>query len=122
MNTNLVRPVGSVSQDNLIAKLSPPAETFGIMIPAGAGELARGTVLAWDGSAYSVLGSADGDATANCILADPVDASGSSDVAAVAYRSGNFNKAALIVAADYTISAEDADKLRQYSIILTEVM
>jgi hypothetical protein len=122
MNSNLVRVIGTTTQDNLIAKLSPPAETFGIQIPAGAGSLARGTVLQWNGTAYSVLGTDVEKATANCILADPVDASGASAVTAVAYRSGNFNKAALIVADGYTITAADVDQLRQYDIILTETM
>ncbi len=120
MNKNLVRPVGSTRQDNLIAKLEPPAATMGVVIPAGTGLLARGTVLAWDGSTFSVLG--DGSGTANCVLADPVDASGENDAAGVAYFCGNFNKDALIVSEGYTITPEDTDKLRTYNIILTEVM
>ena len=50
MNTNLLRKVGQVGVDNLIAKLSPAAETFGIKIKALAASSApvtikRGTVL-----------------------------------------------------------------------------
>lgn len=188
MNSNLVRTVGSVSQDNLIAKLHPAAETIGIKVRAGAGKLDRGTVLARSsrdnklvplgttaaaateatdavytkttdvaitaGKTYYTRSGSEGsyvytpvaspvvgdignyyelttpeqpaqDAetlTPDCILADPVDASGASDVTAVAYRCGNFNSAALIVATSYTISSADVDKLRQYDIILTEVM
>lgn len=188
MNSNLVRTVGSVGQDNLIAKLHPAAETIGIRVRARAGKLARGSVLAKSSrdNKLVLLGTAAADAvdaaaavygktadeaivsgktyytrsgtegnytyaavaspvvgdietyyevttpaveaqaaevlTVNCILADPVDASGESDVTAVAYRCGNFNQGALTVAASYTISDSDVDKLRQYDIILTDVM
>ena len=45
MNKNLVSKVDERGQDNLIARLFPRALTTGVNIAAGAGELARGTVL-----------------------------------------------------------------------------
>lgn len=45
MNTSLVNKIGECGQDNLIAKLSPAAETMGVKIASGNGELARGTLL-----------------------------------------------------------------------------
>ena len=77
MNKELCRKVGEVGQDNLIAKLFPPAETFGIKVAGGEGVLKRGTVMALSGTDYVVL---DAEATgkANCVLSDPVDASGES--------------------------------------------
>lgn len=56
------------------------------------------------------------------ILADPVDASGSEMVAAVAYRSGNFNPNAVIVGDSYTLSADDRDTLRKYDIVFMNMM
>ena len=45
MRENLVTKVGECGQDNLIAGLFPRALTTGVNIAAGAGKLARGTVL-----------------------------------------------------------------------------
>ncbi len=39
MNKTLCNKVGEVGQDNLIAKLFPPAETFGITVAGGEGEV-----------------------------------------------------------------------------------
>lgn len=45
MNTDLVNYVGSVDQDNLIARLSPAAETTGVVIASGSGALKRGALV-----------------------------------------------------------------------------
>ena len=122
MNRELVRVIRTTGQDNLIAKLTPAAETFGIKVKAGEGELARGTVLAvTSAGTYEMLGKTTG-AVASCVLADPVDAGGTSAVTAVAYRSGNFNRAALIAKSGYTMTAADEDNLRKYDIILTDML
>lgn len=120
MNTNLCSKVGSCSADNLIAKIHPAAETFGVTIPAGSGVLKRGTVLALNGGAYSVLASAT-TGKANCVLADDVDAT-DADAAAVAYRCGHLNRAALIVADGYTLTADDVEELRKGGILLSEMI
>lgn len=78
MNSSLVNKVGECSVDNLIAKLIPAAETFGIKIAAladGSDDLTikRGTLLGRDASGkFSVYGGSeeaktaefDGDASA----------------------------------------------------------
>lgn len=121
MNSELVRTIGSVGQDNLIAKLTPAAETFGVVIAAGAGNLKRGTLLAVTSAGkYTIAGTES--TTVSCVLADDVDASGDADATAVAYRSGNFNRAALIVKDGYTMTASDEDALRKYDIIFTDMM
>lgn len=122
MNKQLVNKVGEIGQDNLIAKLFPPAETFGVTIKAGEGELARGTVLVLgeDGT-YTVLGT-DTTGKANCVLSDPVDASGSDNVTGVAYRTGHFNSRALIVSEGYTMTVQDKEELRKGGILLSEMM
>ena len=141
MSESLVRKAGSIGQDNLIAKLFPPAETFGVKVAAGQGVLRRGTVLALqaDGN-YIMLGSdktsrpegqADGALTpaapaetakANCVLADDVDASGEAAVTAVAYRTGHLNSRALIVAEGYTLTQADKEELRKGGILLSEML
>lgn len=121
MRESLMRKVGSIGQDNLIAKLFPPTETFGVTIAAGQGELARGTVLVLGGDGtYTVLGE-ETTGKANCVLADPVDAS-SGAVTAVAYRTGHLNSHALIVAEGYTMTAADREELRKGGILLSELM
>lgn len=122
MNNDLLRKVGSIGQDNLFAKLFPPAETFGVTIKAGEGELARGTVLVMgDDGIYTVLNT-ETTGKANCVLADPVDASGDSAVTGVAYRTGHFNTRALIVADGYTMTVTDKEELRKGGILLSEMM
>ncbi len=138
MNKNLVRPIDSCTVDNLIAKLSPAAETFGVTIrKEGSVETTykRGTILAMssrDGKCV-ILGTAaqaatgDGASAAevltpHCILADEVTVGKDADATAVAYRCGNFNRAAVIVNSDYTLTASDEDALRKYDIIFTDMM
>jgi len=120
MNGNLVNKVGERGQDNLIARLYPRALSVGVKIAAGAGRLERGTVLSSkeDGTC-EVMASGGSPAY---ILADPVDASGTETVAGVAYRSGNFNPNAVIVAEGYTLSSADMDALRKYDIVFTSMM
>lgn len=121
MSKELMNKVGSIGQDNLIAKLFPPAETFGVTIKAGEGQLARGTVLApGNDGTYTALNTAT-TGKANCVLADPVDASGSSSVTGVAYRTGHLNSRALIVAEGYTMTVADMEELRKGGILLSEM-
>lgn len=142
MREELLNKVGSVGQDNLFAKLFPPAEPFGVKIAAGQGALERGTVLALtDSGTYIVAGSTfirtippaseGGTATtetvtplANCVLADPVDAgtSGTTPVTAVAYRVGHFNSKALIWAKNYTPTVNDKEELRKGGSLLSEML
>ena len=120
MSKNLGNRVGECGQDNLIAGLFPRALTTGVNIAAGAGALARGTILSRkeDGTCEVM---AEGGTPAY-ILANPVDASGEAAVAAVVYRSGNFNPKAVIVGEGYTLSAADKDNLRKYDIVFTDMM
>jgi len=120
MSKNLSNKVGEIGQDNLIAKLFPPAETFGVKIPAGAGALKRGTVLALVGDAYAVLATGN-TGKANCVLADDVDAT-EGEAVGVAYRTGHFNRKALIVAEGYTLTATDEEELRKGGILLSDMM
>lgn len=121
MSKELCRKVGEVGQDNLIAKLFPPAETFGIKVAGGEGVLKRGTVMALSGTDYVVL-DAETTGKANCVLSDPVDASGEAPVTAVAYRTGHFNRKALIVAEGYTMTAADEEELRKGGILLSDML
>lgn len=138
MNKNLVRTIDSCTVDNLVVKLSPAAETFGIKIRKEASAettYKRGTILAMssrDGKCV-ILGTTAAAAdtsnslpaevlTLHCILADDVTVGKDADAVAVAYRCGNFNRSAVIAKSGHTLSAADEDALRHYNIILTDVM
>lgn len=121
MSKELCYQVGEIGQDNLIAKLYPPAQTTGVTLRALSAEtvLPRGTVLA-KGDADELLdelGAAGAGTTAAYILCDDTTV-GTENTPAVAYRAGCFNADALTVADGYTITAADEDALRKYGIIL----
>lgn len=183
INKDLVRPVGSIGQDNLIAHIEPKAHTTGINVKAGAGKLLRGTVLyrTADGS-YDVYGnvtaseSFTGDGTEtdftvagapaelakvtvggtavttgftysagtltfttapaadaaivvtygiavepSIILTEDTDAT-DAQATAVGYRTGCFNRHALIFTEGYTMTNADVDTLRKYGIILSDFL
>ncbi len=120
MNKNLVNKVGERGQDNLIARLHPRALTTGVKIAAGAGLLARGTVLSRKDDGTCEIMAAGGSPA--YILADSVDASGTEAVVGVAYYSGNFNPGAVAVGEGYTLSDADKDALRKYNIVFTAMM
>lgn len=134
MSKGLVNKLDECSQDNLVAGMFPRALTMGIKIAAGEGALKRGTLLtAKDDGTYVVCGkkevaSEGEDATTtiysdpSAVLADDVDANGTSAVVAVAYRSGNFNPNAVIVGDGYALTAADKDTLRKYDIVFTNMI
>lgn len=145
MNTELVRKIGSIEQDNLIVRLTPAAETFGVVIRKTEAEtvLKRGTLLGKSsvdgklivyGTAFAVESEADADAEAKdgkieteeitpfCVLADDVAVGAAADAVGVAYRSGNFNRSAIITADGYTLTDKDEDELRKFDIIFTDTI
>lgn len=134
MADNLINKVGKSGQDNLIARLFPRALTMGIKVAAGEGLLKRGTLLtAKEDGTYVICGkkvtTGEGESAQTATYGNPsavltvdVDASGSTAATAVAYRSGNFNPNAVIVAKDYTLTAADKDNLRKYDIVFTDMM
>ena len=125
MNKNLFGKVGSIGQDNLIAKLVPAAEAFGIVIAKTEAEtvIARGTVLARNSEGkYVVYGGNTEGLVPSAILADTVTVGTTADETAVAYRSGNFSRKHIILPDDYKLTAEDEDALRKYDIIFTDTL
>lgn len=116
MAEQLNKLVAEVTPDNLINS-AYTTNACHVTVAAGQGALKRGTALAVnaDGKAV-ILGTAS--ATASYILAKDVDAT--EEAVAVAYREGHFNADALIVKADYTITAKDKDDFRTRNIILSE--
>lgn len=107
--------IGKCEADNLIAKIFPPTDSFLVELKTP-GEYKRGTVLSLeeDGS-YEVLGKGAGKA--NCVIAeDAMDG----DETAVAYRSGHFNRQALICGEGHILTTEEENDLRLAGIFLSD--
>lgn len=109
--------IGSTGADNLIAKLYPQPDSMIVELETP-GKYKRGTVLTLeeDGK-YEVLGTGSG--TASVVLADDTE---TEDESAVVYRSGHFNRNALRVAGEYTLSAKDENNLRLAGIFLSDML
>lgn len=116
--------VATFEYDGLIVDSNPIADVFAVTVATGMGALKRGTVLARaakEGKMH-ILGTtvASDTATANCILAEDVDAT--SETAALAYRTGHFATNKLIVKDEYTMTAADKEALRDVGILLSDAM
>lgn len=109
--------IGFCGADNLIAKLTPPPDSFIVELKTP-GAYARGTVLSLeDDGSYEVLGAGSGKAS--CVLADPTL---EDDATAVAYRGGHFNRKALTVKDEYELTAADENDLRLAGIFLSDAL
>lgn len=107
--------IGEVTHDNLIANIDVKTHTQGATIVAGQGVLKRGTVISADGKIMAA------GLTAHGILCDDHDTEGT-DTFAEVYVTGCFNKAALIVADGYELSAADITALRNGGIFVENVV
>ena len=118
VTVRLVNDIGTVPPpDDLIAG-SKGAVYVDLVKISAAGEYKRGTVLSLESDGkYEVLGSGSG--TASAVLSDDTL---EDDDTAVAYRSGHFNRNALIVAAEYELTAADENNLRMSGIFLSDAM
>jgi len=112
----------SFTPDNLFAGHEIPVLVKGVTLEAGQGELKRGTVLGkvTASGKYKVVNSAneDGSEVADCILADDTDTT-DGDVTAVAYRTGHFNRKALVFGGSDTADTHE-QTLRMLGILLSE--
>ncbi len=140
--------VGSCEFDNLIYQGSPALDVFNVTLRGTGADtkkaLKRGTVLALsdiDGKCVA-LGTAAKEfstdelqklgyeapeeaqtetLTANCILCDDIEV-GKDDIFTPAYRTGHFNRTALIVEAEYKLTATDEEELRKGGILLSTAL
>lgn len=60
--------------------------------------------------------------TPDCVLTDDVSIGTTSDVVATVYTAGHFNRDALIVKTEYTITEADKDKLRERGLYLGKIL
>lgn len=103
--------------DGLIVDINPPADVFAVKVKAGQGVLKRGSLMSLADGKVSLMNTGG---TANCILAEDVDATEA--VNGLAYRTGHFAVDKLIVAEGYKITAADKEALRDVGILLSDAM
>lgn len=118
--------IGTCEADNLIISGKFQRDAVSVTIASGEGVLSRGTVVAMSNKSGKcvILGTtaATGETlTPYGIICDEVDAT-SADAVATAYRTGHFNKGALIVDDDYTMTDADEAALRNGGIYLDSAM
>ena len=123
----------TMNYDNLVADAWPPKDVVSVTIRKEASAkatLKRGTVLALstgtggDGTCV-ILGTAavqNETLTAGYVLCEDTEVGTDANVTALAYRTGHFNRDALIVASEYTLKNTDEEALRNGGILLSDVM
>ncbi|MEE0433905.1 MAG: head decoration protein [Peptococcaceae bacterium] len=131
MPKNLIESLGTVGYDNLINSNVPVADVFTAKIRGLAAKptYKRGTVLAFSSGTAGdnklvILGTEAAEnetLTPNCILAEDVTLD-SGDTFAIAYRTGHFNRNALLFAEEYTFTDADEEALRNAGILLSDAV
>jgi hypothetical protein len=106
MSRELMRDLGTIEQDNLIAGPRFPVAFKGVTLESGQGVLKRGTVLGVvtstglavtvDSTNVDGVDAPDGSNVPDSILAEDVDTGGGDPVSAVAYSAGYFVRGSLI--------------------------
>lgn len=122
MPKNLNESLGTVGYDALFVANIPEGDVLTVTMAAAATPIKRGTVITSTpgGTNFAPLGAAATATNALYILADDVDTSEST--VAIAYRTGHFNRAALIVAEGYSLTAADEEVLRKSGILLSDAL
>ena len=120
-NKRLDESLGTVGYDNLFVENVPEADVVAIKLTT-AGVVKRGTVISGTpgGSDFAALAAAADATKALYVLADDVDTS--VDVTGIAYRTGHFNRNALIVGSSYTLTPADEEILRGKGILLSDAL
>lgn len=130
-NKRLDESLGTVGYDNLFVENVPEADVVTVKLAASQGILARGSLISGaPGDNFSLVAAALGNKvtvtgeaeTAVYVLADDVDTGTSDAVVGIAYRTGHFNRAALIVNSSYTLTATDEEFLRGKGILLSDAL
>lgn len=122
MGKNLSESLGTVGYDNLFVANCPEGDVVTVTLATAANPIKRGTVITGTpgGTDFAPLGAAASATKSLFVLAD--DADTSIDPVATAYRTGHFNRGALLVADGYTLTAADEEMLRKSGILLADAL
>ena len=121
MSKALNESLGVVGNDKLFVENFPAADVVTVKL-ATAGVVKRGTVLSGTpgGTDFAVRSAAASSSKALYVLAEDCDTA--VDNVGIAYRTGHFNRNALIVGASYTLTAADEETLRKSGILLADAI
>ena len=121
MGKALNESLGTINTDHLFVENLPVADVVTVKLVA-AGVVKRGTVLTGTpgGADFAALSAAASSSKALYVLAEDCDTA--IDTVGIAYRTGHFNKNALIVADSYTLTAADEEILRKSGILLADAL
>lgn len=120
-NKRLDESLGAVGYDSLFVENVPEADVVAVKLTA-AGVVKRGTVISGTpgGSDFTALAAAANATNALYVLADDVDTD--VNVTGIAYRTGHFNRNALMVGSSYTLTAADEEILRGKGILASDAL
>ena len=121
MSKALNESLGTINTDHLFVENLPVADVVAVKLVA-AGVVKRGTVLTGTpgGADFAALSAAASASKALYVLAEDCDTT--EDTVGIAYRTGHFNKNALIVADGYALTAADEETLRKSGILLADAL
>lgn len=121
MSKALNETLVSIGYDKLFVENIPEADVVIVKLTA-AGVVKRGTVLSGTpgGEDFAALSAAASASKALYVLADDCDTA--EDPVGIAYRTGHFNRNALIVADGYALTAADEEILRKSGILLADAL
>lgn len=121
MSKALNENLGTFGFDNLFVENIPEADVVTVKLVA-AGVVKRGTVLSGTpgGADFAALAAAATADKALYVLAEDCDTA--EDTVGIAYRTGHFNRNALILGASYALTAADEEILRKSGILLADAI
>ena len=121
MSKALNETIGAIGYDNLFVENIPEADVVTVRMTAS-GVVKRGTVLSGTpgGADFAVLSAAASASKALYVLAEDCDTT--EDTVGIAYRTGHFNRNALIVGEGYALTAADEEILRKSGILVADAL
>lgn len=121
MSRALNETLVTIGYDNLFAENIPEADVVLIRLTA-AGVVKRGTLLSGTpgGADFAVLSAPASADKALYVLAEDCDTT--EDIVGIAYRTGHFNRNALIIGESYALTAADEEILRKSGILLADAI
>ena len=121
MSKAMNESLGTFGYDNLFVENIPEADVVTVRLTAS-GVVKRGTVLSGTpgGTDFAPLSAAASVDKALYVLAEDCDTA--ADAVGIAYRTGHFNRNALIVGGSYALTAVDEEILRKSGILLADAL
>lgn len=121
----------TVGYDELFVENVPEADVVTVKLAAeigtsepktAVGVVKRGTVVSGTpgGNDFAALAAAASAAKALYVVAEDIDTA--VETVGIAYRTGHFNRGALIVGSEYTLTAADEEVLRSKGILLSDAI